>query len=290
MLGATNPADSAPGTIRGDLCIDVGRNICHGSDSVESANKEIALWFKPEELNNYKHHSEAFVYENVLEEDTSATEATEGFTPYSGEYNELVTYDDHPSWGKKFPATQSLKIVPKGHHDDPPVIGTGKPALFVFFAKYLKYEAFPAVEAASAYAAEFGIQTAGVVLDNKEKDVARFIEKKPCKSDFALYFDKGWLFKKEFQREILGMDTFPMPSLCLVNGDGTIAYFQALSGMSGTMTFATSQFDYQIRQFIAGKPFGKHGESGVEKEDDTVEGPVEEADVFAKQEVADAIW
>jgi nucleoside-diphosphate kinase len=46
MLGATNPADSAPGTIRGDLCVQVGRNIIHGSDSVESANKEIALWFK----------------------------------------------------------------------------------------------------------------------------------------------------------------------------------------------------------------------------------------------------
>merc|ERR1712223_861418 len=50
MLGATNPADSAPGTIRGDLCIQVGCNICHGSDSVDSANKEIALWFKDEEL------------------------------------------------------------------------------------------------------------------------------------------------------------------------------------------------------------------------------------------------
>ena len=45
MLGATKPSDSEPGTIRGDLCIDVGRNICHGSDSVESANHEIALWF-----------------------------------------------------------------------------------------------------------------------------------------------------------------------------------------------------------------------------------------------------
>lgn len=45
MLGATNPADSAPGTIRGDLCVQVGRNIIHGSDSVESAKKEIALWF-----------------------------------------------------------------------------------------------------------------------------------------------------------------------------------------------------------------------------------------------------
>merc|ERR1711863_69762 len=46
MLGETNPAASAPGTIRGDFCIQVGRNICHGSDAVESAKKEIALWFK----------------------------------------------------------------------------------------------------------------------------------------------------------------------------------------------------------------------------------------------------
>uniref|UniRef100_A0A1D1ZDU4 Nucleoside diphosphate kinase n=1 Tax=Anthurium amnicola TaxID=1678845 RepID=A0A1D1ZDU4_9ARAE len=45
IIGATNPADSAPGTIRGDYAIDVGRNVIHGSDSVESARKEIALWF-----------------------------------------------------------------------------------------------------------------------------------------------------------------------------------------------------------------------------------------------------
>merc|ERR1712025_680736 len=63
MLGATNPADSAPGTIRGDLCIQVGRNICHGSDSVESANKEIALWFNEEELIAYDSCSAAWIYE-----------------------------------------------------------------------------------------------------------------------------------------------------------------------------------------------------------------------------------
>merc|ERR1712110_238122 len=50
MLGETNPAASLPGTIRGDFAIHVGRNICHGSGAVESANHEIALWFKPEEL------------------------------------------------------------------------------------------------------------------------------------------------------------------------------------------------------------------------------------------------
>jgi len=63
MLGATNPLDSAPGTIRGDLCIDMGRNIIHGSDSVDSANKEIGLWFKKEELFGWKNHSEGWIYE-----------------------------------------------------------------------------------------------------------------------------------------------------------------------------------------------------------------------------------
>lgn len=64
MLGETNPADSKPGSIRGDFCIQTGRNIIHGSDSVESANKEIALWFKPEELTKYKAAQYGWVYEN----------------------------------------------------------------------------------------------------------------------------------------------------------------------------------------------------------------------------------
>ncbi|XP_075035021.1 nucleoside diphosphate kinase [Mixophyes fleayi] len=64
MLGETNPADSKPGTIRGDFCIQVGRNIIHGSDSVESAKKEIALWFKPEELCAYKSCAHTWVYED----------------------------------------------------------------------------------------------------------------------------------------------------------------------------------------------------------------------------------
>merc|ERR1711997_1301469 len=66
MLGETNPADSAPGTIRGDLCIQVGRNLCHGSDAVESAKKEIDLWFKPEELPRYDPVASSWVYEDFL--------------------------------------------------------------------------------------------------------------------------------------------------------------------------------------------------------------------------------
>ncbi|KAF8366038.1 ndk-1 [Pristionchus pacificus] len=53
MLGATNPLASAPGSIRGDYSIQTGRNICHGSDSVDSANREIAHWFKADEINDY---------------------------------------------------------------------------------------------------------------------------------------------------------------------------------------------------------------------------------------------
>merc|ERR1712154_754578 len=63
MLGATDPKASQPGTIRGDYCIDVGRNICHGSDSVDSANKEIDLWFGKDELNDYTANSKPWVYE-----------------------------------------------------------------------------------------------------------------------------------------------------------------------------------------------------------------------------------
>ena len=63
LLGATKPSESLPGSIRGDYCIDVGRNICHGSDAVDSANKEIALWFTPEELCDWQSHSEPWIYE-----------------------------------------------------------------------------------------------------------------------------------------------------------------------------------------------------------------------------------
>ena len=49
-IGATNPIKATPGTIRGDFGQTIGRNLVHGSDSVESAQREIALWFEPHEL------------------------------------------------------------------------------------------------------------------------------------------------------------------------------------------------------------------------------------------------
>ncbi len=53
MMGATNPEESAPGTIRGDFAVNVGQNIIHGSDSAESAKREIGLFFNEAELVDY---------------------------------------------------------------------------------------------------------------------------------------------------------------------------------------------------------------------------------------------
>ena len=53
LLGETDPLNSLPGTIRGDFGIDIERNICHASDSLKSAQKEITLWF-PKGVINYQ--------------------------------------------------------------------------------------------------------------------------------------------------------------------------------------------------------------------------------------------
>ena len=54
MLGATNGAAAAPGTVRGDFAISKQNNLVHGSDSLDSAHREIALWFRVGELTDYK--------------------------------------------------------------------------------------------------------------------------------------------------------------------------------------------------------------------------------------------
>jgi len=52
-MGETDPAKASPGTIRGDFGLDIGHNLVHGSDSTENAEKEISLFFSPEEILSY---------------------------------------------------------------------------------------------------------------------------------------------------------------------------------------------------------------------------------------------
>jgi nucleoside-diphosphate kinase len=63
MLGETNPLASKPGSIRGDFSVQIGRNICHGSDSVESAEREIGLWFRPDEIYRWNRSVDTWIYE-----------------------------------------------------------------------------------------------------------------------------------------------------------------------------------------------------------------------------------
>lgn len=63
LMGATDPLNAQPGTIRGDLGLDVGMNIVHGSDSSESAEREIALFFRPDELIIYSRDLDRWIKE-----------------------------------------------------------------------------------------------------------------------------------------------------------------------------------------------------------------------------------
>jgi len=63
MVGATKPKESAPGTIRGDFAVDMGRNVIHASDSPESAKREISLYFNTSEIVTYKRIDEQWLYE-----------------------------------------------------------------------------------------------------------------------------------------------------------------------------------------------------------------------------------
>ncbi|MFZ5650569.1 MAG: nucleoside-diphosphate kinase [Bacillota bacterium] len=63
MMGATNPLKAAPGTIRATYGMDVGRNIIHGSDSPASAEREIGIFFQPNELAEYTRDVDKWIYE-----------------------------------------------------------------------------------------------------------------------------------------------------------------------------------------------------------------------------------
>ncbi len=63
MVGATDPHEANPGTIRGDFGIEIGRNIVHAADSPESAERELDIFFDKSEYNNYTKVEETWIYE-----------------------------------------------------------------------------------------------------------------------------------------------------------------------------------------------------------------------------------
>ena len=63
-VGATNPANAAPGTIRGDFAVEVGRNLIHASDSAENGEHEVSLFFAANELLDWKRSTDSWIYES----------------------------------------------------------------------------------------------------------------------------------------------------------------------------------------------------------------------------------
>ncbi len=63
IIGATNPLSAQPGTIRGDFGVSIGRNLIHGSDAIETAQNEIALWFSDDELVSWEPAMTSWLYE-----------------------------------------------------------------------------------------------------------------------------------------------------------------------------------------------------------------------------------
>lgn len=63
-MGATRPLEAAPGTIRHDFALEVGRNLTHASDSPENGEKEVALWFRKDELVSWQRVSDPWIFEN----------------------------------------------------------------------------------------------------------------------------------------------------------------------------------------------------------------------------------
>jgi nucleoside-diphosphate kinase len=62
-IGATNPVNAAPGTIRGDFAVEIGRNLIHGSDSPESAAREVGIFFAKDEVATWSRSTDAWIME-----------------------------------------------------------------------------------------------------------------------------------------------------------------------------------------------------------------------------------
>ena len=65
LMGSTNPVDAVPGTIRGDLAIDLGRNVIHGSANPSDAEREVSLFFGAGDLVDYKRSTESWIVEKA---------------------------------------------------------------------------------------------------------------------------------------------------------------------------------------------------------------------------------
>lgn len=284
MLGATKPEDSAMGTIRGDCCIDVGRNICHGSDSVEAAKAEIALWF-PEGVNTYAHHSSAWVYEKAEPVEEVATKTEE---VVAAEFDEYVCYDDDASLGKAAPCIDSLEIV---QGDKKCLTYTDKPTVVLFWAKFLKWQVHSALKGCEKIFQSGKVNVIGIATDPKKNSIERHIQKGECPTTYALAFDTpsttapGGAVKNMFKAVCEG--DMKTPCVLLINTEGKIVWRQAFS--SGK-PYENTNFEAQVDALVNGKALAMNGNAPAEEDSSDDDGEGEDVVTLKDPMAADVAW
>jgi len=301
MLGATKPADSALGTIRGDFCIDVGRNLCHGSDAVESAQHEIKLWF-PEGLLSWDDHSATWVYENPPTAaaaggaDAGASKAAAGVGCNGKPINEkYMTYSDNMMIGNKLVDLESLDWLQKGD-EAADAIKTGKFIVVFFWGKYAKGDYKLVVHMSQLAKQNPDIAFFGIACDAERADAAKLLTKVGTampeqaidnfEADVPMAFDPEKKVNSAFKRMAMLSSIGPGYSM-IIDKMGSIKWVEQFTS---SYFVADGQFIEQLRRVQAGEDLISNGPRPEdEDEEEEITGAVggDEFDAFADGDGAD---
>lgn len=279
LLGATNPADSLPGTIRGDLCIDVGRNICHGSDGPDSAKHEINFWFKPEEVNNYRAVAEEWIYEDCTPAAAPASserafpkEETDGRHVKNG--NKMyITRDDDKCLGAKAPSMDSVQVVKVGAWANNKLPAKGTPYVALFWAQFHK-PGYPFLPLYNKLAKKYGSKVGFVCVSMDPNDgyAAKFLEDEKKKYSAVFHCDAltmAFSEKAAYSESFASLNQSSVAPVhaFVVDAEGTIVWHQSHAEIGATVPLYIGQVESQIDHMLAGEPLEKNGDREV---DDTV--------------------
>lgn len=281
LLGATNPADSLPGTIRGDLCIDVGRNICHGSDGPDSAKHEINFWFTPEELNAYTSTAEEWVYEDttpVVASNARAfpVEETDGRALKNGK-PEFRTMDNDLILGKKAPAIGNVELVKVGQWANKSLPKKGTPYVVIFWGQFAK-PGYPFLPLYNKLAKKYGdkVNFLTVSLDPDTSYCKKFLEDEKKKYShvfhcdaLAMGFCENNLISEAYGS--LGREPVAPVHSYVVDAEGTIVWHQNHAEIGATVPLYIGQVETQIDHILAGEPLEKNGDRVVEEVEEVEE-------------------
>lgn len=173
------------------------------------------------------------------------------------EFSEYTCYDDDYALGQEAPTLETLEMV-QGEASS----YSAKPTIVLFWAKFLKWQVYPAMTALEALHQSGAVNVIGVATDPKKSAITRHIEKKGCPTTYALAFDNNGRVKLRFKEACGGLLS---PAVILVNKEGVIVWRQSFSGGN---PYEKSGFEEQVQLFLKGEPLNKVGNTPVASDDE----------------------